>query len=399
MGGGRAGRAVVVLLVAVCALTGGGPPAPVAQAAPAVPAQALSLGSGPAGSSVGRLSGRVAAPDSDSIETARSSRPVAPGVHLTSYERLRADSWLRVAELDVDLHGSGVRADYLSSGRVTDRRPLSALAAAHDPGTARRTVAAVNADFFDIQQTGAPQGPGIKDGALTHSPAQGAGRAAGIGPEGAGRILELYFEGTLRLPSGPHPLAAHNAADVPPGGIGLYTPAWGEADRALTVDTATPVAEVVVSGGRVRSVTDAVGTGPIAEHTAVLVAREEGAALLAALRPGDPVSWEYRPVTDSGPVPQTAVGGRELLVVDGVAQRHSSGDGASAPRTAVGFSRDGRRMHVVTVDGRQAGSGGATLTELGRMMRRAGAYNALNLDGGGSSTLVAREPGARCSTW
>nr|WP_323449120.1 phosphodiester glycosidase family protein [Streptomyces sp. YSPA8] len=336
--------------------------------------------------------------DGDGIETARSSRPVAPGVRLTSYDRLESGSWLRVDTLAVDLGGSGVRADYLFPGRVAARETVSALAARHDPGPGRRTVAALNGDFFDIAQTGAPQGPGIRDGEVTHSPADGAHRAVGIGPDGAGRVLRLYFDGTLTLPSGPYPLTAYNAANVPAGGIGAYTPAWGSADRALTVDAAAPtapVAEAVVRDGAVVSVTGRPGAAPVEPGTTVLVGREAGAARLAALRPGDPVSWEYRPRTDGGPVPRTAVGGRELLVVDGVPQNHDGqGNNTAAPRTAVGFSRDGGAMRILTVDGRQADSGGVTLTELGVMMRDAGAYNALNLDGGGSSTLLARAPGS-----
>ncbi|WP_260848773.1 phosphodiester glycosidase family protein [Streptomyces sp. SLBN-118] len=333
--------------------------------------------------------------DGDGIETARSARPIAPGISLTSYDRLESDKWLRVDALSVDLGGSGVEADYLSSGKVADRRAVSELAARHDPGPGRRTVAAINADFFDINQTGAPLGPGIKDGKVTHSPAAGANRAVGIGPGNAGRVLKLYFDGTLTLPSGTHPLTAYNAANVPAGGIGAYTAAWGTADRALTVDAATPVAEVLVRDGTVAEVAGRPGSGPIAPDATVLVGREAGAGLLAALRPGDPVALEYRPRTDSGPVPRTAVGGRELLVVDGVPQNHDGeGNNTAAPRTAVGFSRDGRAMQVITVDGRQADSGGVTLTELGLMMKQAGAHSALNLDGGGSSTLVAREPGS-----
>ncbi|MFI9586107.1 phosphodiester glycosidase family protein [Streptomyces sp. NPDC052236] len=333
--------------------------------------------------------------DGDGIETAHSSRPIAPGISLTSYDRLESDKWLRVDALSVDLDGSGVQADYLSSGKVADRRTVSELAAGHDPGKGRRTVAAINADFFDINETGAPQGPGIKDGKVTHSPGPGANRAVAIGPESAGRVLRLYFDGTLTLPSGPHPLTAYNAANVPAGGIGAYTAAWGTAARALTVDGALPVAEALIRDGKVVAVTDRPGTGPIAADTTVLVGREAGAALLAALRPGDPVALEYRARTDSGPVPRTAVGGRELLVVDGVSQNHEGqSNNTAAPRTAVGFSRDGRAMQVITVDGRQADSGGVTLTELAVMMKEAGAYSALNLDGGGSSTLVAREPGS-----
>ncbi|MGW0773419.1 phosphodiester glycosidase family protein [Streptomyces sp. NPDC002835] len=394
MGLGRARRTVVLAATLSAFVLGAAAPA-VADPVPPPPresAEILRPVAPPPASDPGGSQAAVA--DPDGIETARSSRPVAPGVELTSYDRLEAAKWLRVDTLSVDLTG-GIQADYLSSGKVTDRHSVSELAARHDPGEGRRTVAAVNADFFDINQTGAPEGPGIKDGRFTHSPAPGAHRAVGIGPEGAGRVLELYFDGTLTVPGGEHRLGAYNAANVPAGGIGAYTSAWGEADRALTVDAATPVAEAVVRDGEVVTVTDRPGTGGVPAGATVLVGREAGAAVLAALRPGDPVGIAYRPRTDSGPVPRTAVGGRELLVVDGVPQSHDgAGNNTAAPRTAVGFSADGRTMHIITVDGRQADSGGVTLTELGRMMRKAGAHNALNLDGGGSSTLVARDVGS-----
>ncbi|WP_434587591.1 phosphodiester glycosidase family protein [Streptomyces sp. A5-4] len=392
---GRVGRPVVLFATVTALTLGGGSPAvsdSTPDPRPRNSAEILRPVAPPPARSAPGTPRSVA--DGDGIETARSARPVAPGVRLDSYDRLESDKWLRVDALSVDLDDRGVRTDYLHSGKVADRRTVSELAAAHRPGAGRRTVAAVNADFFDINQTGAPQGPGIRDGKVVHSPSVGANRAVGIGPGAAGRVLQLYFDGTLTVPTGTHPLAAYNAANVPSGGVGAYTSGWGEADRALTVDDATPVAEAAVRGGKVVSVTDRPGAGPISKGTTVLVGRESGAAVLRALRPGDPVTMEYRPRADSGPVPRTAVGGRELLVVDGVAQNHDGqGNNTAAPRTAVGFSKDGRDMHVMTVDGRQADSGGVTLTELGLMMKRAGAHSALNLDGGGSSTLVAREPG------
>ncbi|MBP0458027.1 phosphodiester glycosidase family protein [Streptomyces bomunensis] len=353
------------------------------------PATAGGLDAAPAGAA-----GPTAGPDG--IETARSSRPVAPGVRLTSFDRLEADKWLRVDALNVDLGGTNTHSDYLSSGTVSGRDTVSDMAARHDPGPGRRTVAAINADFFDINETGAPEGEGIENGAVVQSPSAGPSEALGFGPDSAGRVLQLYFDGTLTLPSGKRPLATFNAADVPADSIGVYTPAWGTADRALTVNAAKdPVAEVTVRDGRVVSVADRPGSGRIPDGTKELVGRGTGATALDTLRPGDPVSLSYRPRTDSGPVPRTAVSGREPLVVDGVAQNHDGeGNNTAAPRTAVGFSRDGSRMQVVTVDGRQADSAGITLTELGTLMKKAGSYSALNLDGGGSSTLVTRTPGS-----
>ncbi len=66
---------------------------------------------------------------------------------------------------------------------------------------------------------------------------------------------------------------------------------------------------------------------------------------------------------------------------------------ARHPRSAVGMSSDGTKLYFVTIDGRQPGySQGATMRELAEYMRSIGAYNAINLDGGGSTTMVARLP-------
>ncbi len=63
------------------------------------------------------------------------------------------------------------------------------------------------------------------------------------------------------------------------------------------------------------------------------------------------------------------------------------------PRSAVGVSRSGRYLILMTLDGRQPGySEGATTAETAEWMRKLGARNALNLDGGGSTTLVIEGP-------
>ncbi len=58
------------------------------------------------------------------------------------------------------------------------------------------------------------------------------------------------------------------------------------------------------------------------------------------------------------------------------------------PRTAIGRTADGH-VWLMVVDGRQPMSVGATLPELGILMQRLGCIEAINLDGGGSSTLAA----------
>lgn len=64
------------------------------------------------------------------------------------------------------------------------------------------------------------------------------------------------------------------------------------------------------------------------------------------------------------------------------------------PRTAVGLSQDENTLILIVVDGRQPNySDGATLPELSQMLIDTGAHNAINLDGGGSSTIVMDDKG------
>lgn len=63
------------------------------------------------------------------------------------------------------------------------------------------------------------------------------------------------------------------------------------------------------------------------------------------------------------------------------------------PRTAVGIARNGRQLILFVVDGRQPQlSLGMTLAEVAKEMIAVGCEQALNLDGGGSTTLAYRDP-------
>jgi exopolysaccharide biosynthesis protein len=54
----------------------------------------------------------------------------------------------------------------------------------------------------------------------------------------------------------------------------------------------------------------------------------------------------------------------------------------------VGFSADSSKLFLVTVDGRRESDSGMSLAELARLMLDLGVYEGMNLDGGGSTTMV-----------
>jgi hypothetical protein len=111
---------------------------------------------------------------------------------------------------------------------------------------------------------------------------------------------------------------------------------------------------------------------------------------LAALEPDDQVTvaWSFAAwpgiLETSGGNPTLVRNGRVLSGnVDGTTPFHRRN-----PRTAVGATADGRLL-IVTVDGRQPGhSVGMSLRELAELFVRLGARSAINLDGGGSTTMV-----------
>lgn len=93
---------------------------------------------------------------------------------------------------------------------------------------------------------------------------------------------------------------------------------------------------------------------------------------------------------------KNVVGSGPLLVQGGNVQNvnmTSDHNTTSHPRTAVGITQD-KRLLFVTVDGRFPGLAVGMSSELlARYMRILGAYSALNLDGGGSTTMWIKDKG------
>ena len=88
-----------------------------------------------------------------------------------------------------------------------------------------------------------------------------------------------------------------------------------------------------------------------------------------------------------------AVGGRVHLVSEGKKMDFKSN--TVHPRTAVGVSADRRKVFLLVVDGRRPEySAGVNFDKLATMMIALGADEAINLDGGGSSTFLIKNPDA-----
>ncbi|MET9954010.1 phosphodiester glycosidase family protein [Streptomyces sp. NPDC006339] len=343
-------------------------------------------------------------------------RELAPGVAYRSFETTAAAGKVRVHLVSVDLRRQGVEVGLLHSGVVAARAPLSRLA------DARGAVAGINGDFFHLSEaqhpgveaTGAPVGPAVADGRELKAavprgqrfgpalpPGTGTREVFGVGTDHRARMGRLVLDGAVDAPEGSFPLGGLNQYALPVGSVGVFTAAWGGASRMRAVcgtdtDRAAPCSketyEVSVRGGRVVAVADSPGRGAVAADTEVLVGREEGARRLRALAVGDRVKVRHRLVAEGSPVPyRFALGGHPLLR-DG-APLAGLDKVTPAVRTAAGIKDDGRGVLLLALDGSPGLGRGMTLAEVAALLAETGARDGFNLDGGGSSTLVARAAG------
>jgi hypothetical protein len=147
---------------------------------------------------------------------------------------------------------------------------------------------------------------------------------------------------------------------------------------------------VRVAEGVVQSGSDTITAAPVAPDSVVLLGREDGADRLRALAPGTAVTVEWTLASDSAVPFDFAIGGQRLLT--GHRPVPGLDDHDPEPRSAVGISEDGHTLRLLSTDGREGTGSGLTLRELARTLASLGCRQAVYLDGGGSSTLVTREP-------
>ncbi|MFF3949000.1 phosphodiester glycosidase family protein [Streptomyces sp. NPDC001902] len=353
----------------------------------------------------------------DAVERVRMADGVAiaPGITYRSFSVTASHGTVTGHVVTADLRDRHVSVGLLSPGKVASRAKLSQLAAAQG------AVAGVNADFFNIdetqhpgvQATGSAVGPAVSDGVALKAavpngqrfgpglpPGTSTRDVIGVGYNHKARLDELTLDGTVRAQKGKRfDLEGLNQYAIPEGGIGAFDSRWGDVSRRRAVcgtDTlraaacTTDAYEVTVRDGRVVSGSDTIGAGAIEPGTVVLVGRDGGAAALRTLRSGERVRVSDKLRSASGKRLKFAVGGYPVLR-DG-APLPGLDDKAVATRTGAAIGDDGRLLHLLVLDGSAEAGAGLTVAELAGVFQAVGADDGVNLDGGGSSTLVTRDP-------
>ena len=259
-------------------------------------------------------------------------------------------------------------------------------------GPARSPVVAINGDFFHIRPgpyQGDPLGLQIVKGELVSAP---TGASFWVDRDGRPHISAVQAAFRATGPEGMNLTFGLNQKREADEAV-LYTPSVGESTRTTTGVEWILEREgdglwlPLQAGGQCQARVAAIrtdGNTPLEPDIMVLSLGPELAEELQTLTPGMTITLHLKTSPDLTGV-TAALGGGPILLHEGQAsswehrpQRH--------PRTAIGWNRES--LFLVVVDGRQKGlSIGMDYTELSALMLRLGCTEAMNLDGGGSSTL------------
>jgi hypothetical protein len=328
--------------------------------------------------------------------------PVAAGIEYRHVSLATSDGPLDLHHLLVDLAspsvhlGVGVAHDQL----ISDDEPVSSMA------LRAGAVAAINADYFDIHQSGMPLNIVVENGKLLRSPWRFV--ALTVGKDGVARIVRYRWTGTIVTDTGEmRPLDSYNAG-IPENGIMVISSARGFGAPPPDPSVRQAVAEL--SGGDsgryfVKQIwPQQAFYAPIPPNEILLLGRGAGADWIQQrLVAGMSLSVNLTTDPDWHDA-QVAVGGGPLLVDQGRVVEDPDPPAAAErnlryPSAAVGISADGRHLTFVEADGRQPGlSIGLTRPQLASYMQRQGSYQAMAFDSGGSATMVVRLPGQSQAT-
>ena len=217
---------------------------------------------------------------------------------------------------------------------------------------------------------------------MRSAPKQGWNSSFWVDSVGHPYIGELPYKGKLKQ----HPklkFTNHNSPSIEANGVGVFDKTWGPTQGSSVTAGQKRVREVVVRGGRVRSNKTKVSEGQkIRGKGLVFVARGRATKMLKKVKVGEKATV----IESVAGSPTMAISGDRPLLTNGA--RVVVDDKQMHPRTAIGIDADLGRVLILVIDGRQSFSRGYTMVELANMMTALGAENALNLDGGGSSTMV-----------
>lgn len=333
------------------------------------------------------------------IHQASKIHTITSGVTLEKITRFTDEGWLKINVLTTDLSNNNIKIDTL----VSDAS-IRTLAATDVLADSVGAVAAINGSFFmwtDEKGKINPIGPMVSSGDLKtayNDLNYEKDAFATLSIDNLNQVYTSYWKTEMELIS-------HTTGESVP--VVRYNRPYYGYSELLIVDRKfsslsigqtlyhNDILEVVVDNGEIVEMREGKSPAAIPENGYVVVTRAEGAQKIKSnFKTGDKVSFNISTSPRNWDQLKMSVTGGAILLQNGaIPDKFSHDIPGRHPRTAIGTSKGGKKLIMVTVDGRQQSSIGLTQLELAELLMELGVHNAVNLDGGGSTTMIARQPG------
>ena len=307
-----------------------------------------------------------------------------------------------------------------ATDKLAGNERISAMAQRKSKAGERYFVG-INADFFvtsgqtnrGVSKVGTPVGSTVVDGVIYRARNNSKlYKNFVVDTKGAVYVNPFFFGGTVEAPDGTKAtlgginVSANEKAASNQNKVTIYNDLYY---GATAESGGSEIAAVLADGEkfetgkpfkmRLVSAPSTAGDMDIAKGGYVLHGHGTAATFISSLHEGGVItvspSWTFG---DLSVEPYQVISGNPKILENGVTLQ-SEGDRGDAsarhPRSAVGYSHDGKKVYFLVVDGRSPISSGVRTTWLADILRYAGATDGMNVDGGGSAVLYTSTLGIR----
>lgn len=322
----------------------------------------------------------------------KESEIVTKGVEYTYDTRMVGTGVLNVHVLTVDLTDETLSVKGVESAKAPGLRETTKTILS-DHGA----VAGINSDFFHMTSLYTISfGPLVNDGELVSASAnmnKGGDEFSSFFIDDENNMFFSYFSMNAGFSNGVNYIRVGHMNKVD----SIVDPVY--IDRAYGVDTSVidnnvddNVVKIVVEDDIITKISSAGETVNIPENGyVILVHNYNYVSMNTYYSVGDEVTFSFEPSIDLDKI-ETAFGGGSLLLENGnQAAATSKFPTGNHPRSAFGVNKDRTKAIFMVVEGR-GNSVGTDHNGMTDLMLEYGAYDAMHLDGGGSSTIVAQMP-------
>ncbi len=322
---------------------------------------------------------------------------ITSGAVLERITRFTNDGWYKINVLRVDLSNPNIAVDCL-----TNKDSFKTLTSVENLANQNGAVAAINSSFFSWMNEGGgyADGPIVESGniisAVTGYNSNGD-HMGSISIDNQNNVLYDFFKTDIKLKTSTGTSIQVGQYNKPSllnyKDYTIFDRRWGKTSMGVS-QTYPDIVEIVVDGGKITGFRMAQPAVEIPENGYVIITRQADAQKIAdKFIIGEEIKLSITTTPDWNNFKMSATGGAILLKDGKIPDKFSIVISGKRARTAAGSTKDGKQLILVTVDGRTNMEIGMDQTDMAKLMLELGAYNAINFDGGGSTTMVARHPG------